>query len=134
MNFQKIKGNKLFRWANSNTKGSVEFFYASFYDGKNQLELKPTPLRHKRIKCFGTSITNPEVFNRFFDLALTPNKVVYSDFIINSLFDNPIVLNDSANYQMISSNPYIESAQNDLDFSLNDIFFKIDCISYVKVA
>lgn len=134
MNISRIKGNKLLRWANKSTKGNVEFFYASFYDGKNQLELKPVPLRCKRLNFFSSSITNPLVFNNFFNLALSSRQIAYSDFIINSLFSEPIILDDSAKYEMIVNNHCIEGAPKDLDFSLNDIFFKIDRIGYEKAS
>lgn len=133
MTIQKIQERKrLFRWANKQTQGNVEFFYVSFYDGLNKLELKPSLLRYKRILFFENSTTNPKNFCRFFNLAEPAEPIKYCDVIINSLFANPIILEDFDSSHMQATNSHIDGAPKDLDFSLNDIFFKIDKISYEK--
>ncbi len=110
----------------------MEFFYVSFYDGKNKLELKPSLLRYKRILFFENSTSNPKNFCSFFNLAEPAQPVRYCDLIINSLFAEHVMLDDFDFSHMQATNSHIDGAPKDLDFSLNDIFFKIDKISYEK--
>lgn len=113
-------------------EGRIEFFYASFYHENDHLiELKPKALRSKRIKIFDRSISNPANFSKFFMLGVfDPEvKIPFAEYIKNSLFGSYKNLNiqDSNNE---STSDIFNKLQNQLNFNINGIFFKIDEIDF----
>ena len=131
-NFYRMQAQdkNLLKWDVTKYKGAINFIYASFYDEKYNLEIKPDQLYEKRKEIFGKSLNNPNIFNAFFNIQ---NREVldfeYNDYIINSLFYPPVFGEDEFDY----TNTRKEFFQSkDLEFHYNKIFFKIDFVKFEK--
>ena len=121
---------KLLKWDVTKYKGAINFIYASFYDEKYILEIKPDQLFEKRKEIFDKSLNNPNIFNAFFNIQ---NRNVfdfeYNDYIINSLFYPPVFGEDDFEFNN-NKNEFFQS--KDLEFHYNKIFFKIDFVKFEK--
>ena len=146
--FSQLKRKKLMRWATKENYGKIKFIYASFYDGYNLLDIKPPSLYNKRKLQFNESINNPINFSNFFNIKTKinnsnetlnnlhfkdRNRITYSDYIINSLFHDYVILENPERQQITKNDNMIpEQEINDLEFHPDRIFLKIDSINFEK--
>jgi hypothetical protein len=63
-----ISKGKTQRWAAQDAYGRIEMTYASFFDGRNLININPLHFEELRKKNWESNINNPSTFNKFFDL------------------------------------------------------------------
>jgi hypothetical protein len=126
-----IEAGRIYSWQPNSIQNCFEFVYASFYDGVNSLRLFTPELRHFREEIYKQSIRNPKVFSEFFglDFPVPPNS--HCDLCFNSLLRQAIVLTPIGKPE--ASCPVFGMA-NDLEFSVDQTFFKVNKFVVEKVA
>lgn len=131
LTIEKIEQYKIYSWNVKSVKHTIEFIYASFFDGQNSFKIQTPELNHFRKEFYPTSISNPIVFAQFYGLAKPNIECQFPNFVSNSLIKEPIVIQwcESLTYTC----PVLGNLK-DLEFSINQTFFKINKIEIEKIV